>query len=242
MKKSSMNILMVAGFLASFQVPDPAVEICRQWNALYEKIQYGAVDRREAGRILRQMTGLLRRQISVPQDSNVYFPLENYDLDAVGGGGSGYAESNYNFLHGNVHRGHPAHDIFIHDENEDGLDDHTRQPVHVLAMADGIVVALKNNWTEEDTLRGGNYLMIYNPNLQRFYYYAHNDSILVRLGGIVNAGSRIATVGRTGKNAFPKRSPSHLHLMVLKITEEKTKPFNFYPELVKAKKIQSAKS
>jgi murein DD-endopeptidase MepM/ murein hydrolase activator NlpD len=237
--KTSISILWITVLVASFQFPDPAVEICRQWNVLYEKVQYGAVDRREAGKILRQMTKLLREQISIPQDSVFYFPLENYGPEAVGGQGSGFVESHYNFLSGNAHRGHPAHDIFIRDENEDGMDDQTRKPVYVLAMTDGIIVALKNNWTEQDTLRGGNYLMMYNPNLQRFYYYAHNDSILVAVGDIVRGGSRIATVGRTGKNAFPKRSPSHLHLMVLQTSDEKNKPYNFYPELLSARKVIS---
>jgi murein DD-endopeptidase MepM/ murein hydrolase activator NlpD len=239
MVKNPIHILWVMALGVSFQFPDPAVTICRQWNLLYEKIQYGAVDRREAGKILRQMTKLLREQISIPQDSVSCFPLENYGPDAVGGQGSGFVENHYSFLSGNAHRGHPAHDIFIRDQNEDGLDDETHQPVYVLAMTGGIIVALKNNWTERDTLRGGNYLMIYNPNLQRFYYYAHNDKILVAVGDVVQAGSRIATVGRTGKNASAKRSPSHLHLMILQTDDEKNKPYNFYPELLSARKIVS---
>jgi murein DD-endopeptidase MepM/ murein hydrolase activator NlpD len=242
MIKCTAHIIFATALLTSFRFPDPAVEICRQWNALYAKVQYGTVDRREAGKILRRMTKLLREEISVPQDPDFYFPLENYDADAVGGQGSGFIESHSSFLNGHGQRGHPAHDIFIHDENRDGLDDQTHEPVYVAAMTGGIVVALKNNWTEEDTLRGGNYLVIYDPNLQRLYYYAHNDRILVGVGDIVRAGSRIATVGRTGKNAFPRRSPSHLHLMVLQITDEKNTPVNFYSELVHAKKISTSRS
>jgi murein DD-endopeptidase MepM/ murein hydrolase activator NlpD len=236
---SIMLIVSTALLLFSLQFPNAATLLCQQWNSLYERIQYGSVDRRQAGKVLRAMTKLLRNQITIPQDSVFYFPLEDYGPDAIGGQGSGYVDAQYDFLHGNAHRGHPANDLFIHDDNEDGLDDRTHQPVYVVAMTEGIVVAFKDNWVREDTLRGGNYLVLYNPRLHRLYYYAHNGKILVRIGDRVRAGSRIATVGRTGKNAFPQRSPTHLHLMVLQITEERNKPYNFYSELVTAKRVQN---
>ncbi len=214
-----------------------AAELCSQWNTLYEKMQYGTVDRRENGKILRAIVKVLRETVSIQQDSNYYFPIEGYDVSSVGGNGSGFIERRYNFLHGNAHYGHPAHDIFIHDADQDGLDDNTGKPAYVLAMTDGIVLGAKTDWSEKDTLRGGNYLMLYNPNLDRYYYYAHNSQILVKVGDIVAAGTRIATVGRTGRNASPKRSPTHLHLMVLKVTDEKGKPYNYYQELVSARRI-----
>lgn len=224
-------------FLSLFQ-NTYTVELCNQWNSLYEKIQYGSLDRKEHGKVLRQIVKQLREIVTVPQDSIFYFPIEGYDVASVGGNGSGFVERKYNFLHGNAHRGHPAHDIFIHDIDQNTLDDNTGKPAYVLAMTDGIVLGAKNDWTEEDTLRGGNYLMLYNPNLDRYYYYAHNGQILVKVGDIISAGTRIATVGRTGRNAFPKRSPTHLHLMVLNITDEKGKPYNYYTELVTAKRTQ----
>ncbi|MBL7959478.1 M23 family metallopeptidase [bacterium] len=229
--------MKVIFFLYLFQNPYP-VELCSQWNALYEKIQYGSVDRKENGKVLRHIVKEIRELVTVPKDSVFYFPIEGYNVASVGGNGSGFIERKYNFLHGNAHRGHPAHDIFIHDTDQNGLDDNTGKPAYVLAMTDGIVLGAKTNWTENDTLRGGNYLMLYNPNLDRYYYYAHNNQILVQVGDIVRAGTRIATVGRTGRNASPKRSPTHLHLMVLQITDEKGKPYNYYQELVTAKRMQ----
>jgi len=232
MIRISLCLLMAAPLLAQ---EAPTGELCQYWSDLYQKIQYGSVNRREAGQLLRKINRLLQYYVTVRQDSNFYFPLENYDTSSVGGSGSGYTEWQYNFLHGNAHRAHPAHDIFIHDTNQDGLDDATGQPVKVLAMTDGLVVAMKTDWTPADTLRGGNYLVLFNPTLQRLYYYAHNAKILVKLGEVIKAGSPIATVGRTGKNAYPQRSPTHLHLMILEITEDRNKPLNYYDELVKAK-------
>jgi len=224
-------------FLYLFQNPYP-VELCNKWNTLYEKIQYGSVDRKENGKVLRQIVKQLRELVTVPQDSVFYFPIEGYNVASVGGNGSGFIERSYRFLDGNAHRGHPAHDIFIHDADQNGLDDNTGKPAYVIAMTDGIVLGAKTNWTEQDSLRGGNYLMLYNPNLDRYYYYAHSNQILVQVGDMVRAGTRIATVGRTGRNAFPKRSPTHLHLMVLQITDEKGKPYNYYQELVTSKRTQ----
>jgi len=88
-------------------------------------------------------------------------------------------------------------------------------------------------------LRGGNYLMIFNPNLNRYYYYAHNQNLLVNVGDIVKARTRIAIVGRTGKNASPARSQTHLHLMVLQLTDDRGEPYNYYDELVKSVKVTS---
>jgi hypothetical protein len=45
----------------------------------------------------------------------------------------------------------------------------------------------------------------------------------------VAGGQLIATLGRTGTNAYPERSPTHLHLMLLR-TMDMT-PVNAYPFL-----------
>jgi peptidoglycan LD-endopeptidase LytH len=209
-------------------------DLCQLWNKIYEKIQYGTVDRRIAGKALRTIITEIHAKVHVPADTDMYFPVEGYGLQDVGGQGSGFIPRQYNFLHGNVHRGHPAHDIFIQDRDMDAKDDKTKQHTRVLAMTGGIVIGRKTDWTPGDTLRGGNYLMIYNPNLFRYYYYAHNDSILVDIGQIVKAGDPVATVGRTGRTASLAKSPTHLHLMVLQLSAEKTEPYNYYDELKKS--------
>lgn len=226
--------------------PDSAnstILLCRDWNDLYNDMLRGNVERFEAGKILRQIVRAIKEQTVVPPEPDYYFPIEGYGIEDVGGTkGDGYVPNRYNFLQGNNHSGHPAHDIFIWDDNQDCLDDGTKKPVHVLAMTEGIVLAVRNDWTSEDTLRGGNYIMIYNPNLDRYYYYAHSREVLVRVGDIIHAGQRISTVGRTGRNAAQRRSQTHLHLMVLQITDEKGKPVNFYNELKRAIRVRPSKS
>jgi len=152
------------------------------------------------------------------------FPLEGYNYKAMGGSkGNGYIASGYDFFAGNKHGGHPAHDIFIYDKNQDGLDDRTGKPVNVRSYGFGVVVATETNWKPGSEQRGGNYVWIYFPIERTLCYYAHNNKVLVQPGQIVDPGTVIATVGRTGKNAAQKRSPTHLHFMVLKLDKD------FYP-------------
>lgn len=165
------------------------------------------------------------------------FPLKGYNASAIGGkNGSGYIASGYSFFDGNKHGGHPAHDIFIHDDNQDCIEDKTHAEVQVLSCTGGIVVATETMWQPSSVQRGGNYIMIYAPAERRFLYYAHNKTVSVKPGDIVVAGQQIATVGRSGANAAKKRSPTHLHFMILKLDGNNyPRPENSYEMLKKAK-------
>lgn len=165
-----------------------------------------------------------------------YFPLAGYTSTNIGGKkGNGYIAGRYNYFDGNKHTGHPAHDIFINDSNRDCLDDKTKQHVNVLSFTSGIVVAGQDEWAVDSKLRGGKYLWIYNPYDSTLTYYAHNDTLFVKPGDKVAAGDTIATVGRTGFNAYKQRSPTHLHFMQLKFDKAMSpKPINPYNKLLMA--------
>jgi hypothetical protein len=172
-------------------------------------------------------------QFGVP----VFFPLKGYGLKHVGGKhGEGYRPSRYQFV-GPKHRiGHPAQDIFVYDGNQDSIDDRTGNPIEVLALADGVVVSTFSDWTPApqepgNGKRGGNYVWIYHPALGLFSYYAHLRTITAQLGERVAGGQPIATLGRTGTNAFLERSPTHLHLMLLHAKD--MTPVDPYPWLKK---------
>ena len=77
--------------------------------------------------------------------------------------------------------------------------------------------------------RGGNYVWIYHPALRLFTYYAHLQDIQVALCERVAGGQVIATLGRTGSNAYSERSPTHLHFMLLRAND--MAPVNAYPLL-----------
>jgi len=198
-------------------------EGCRKFNELNTSIRDGRVDKADAMArfkvIIKELEGFAGSH-DFPATSSVrcVFPLKGYDASAIGGRrGSGYVEGGYDYFDGNAHTGHPAHDLFIRDRNRDSLDDTTGKAVAVLAMDGGIVVAVETKWEKGSPLRGGRYIWIYNPSASSLIYYAHNEAIFVGLGDVVKPGDKIATVGRTGLNADRRRSPTHLHLMHLKI-------------------------
>jgi hypothetical protein len=169
---------------------------------------------------------------------NWVFPLKEYKSNAIGGThGNGYFDNGYRYLDGNKHGAHPAHDIFINDRNQDCLDDHTQKPVDVIAVDDGWVIACTNQWEPNSNMRGGKFIWIYHPATGIFTYYAHNNNIFVKPGTYVKQGQKIAEVGRTGYNAYKKRSPTHLHFSAFKLVDDIPVPYNPYEQLKKAKTL-----
>jgi len=190
----------------------------------------------------------MKSNLTIPKDLFRWvFPLRGYNISAIGGNGDGYSDRGYHFLDGNKHTAHPAHDIFISDKNQDCVDDHTKKPVDVLAVREGWVVACSDVWDVNSNLRGGKYIWIYHPRdgsgrpegLKNgfFTYYAHNNNIFVKPGDEVKAGQKIAEVGRTGYNAYKKRSPTHLHFSAFRLVDDIPVPFNPYQQLKKAKML-----
>lgn len=166
------------------------------------------------------------------------FPLAGHDLRSIGGGRNhGFVPGGYDFFNGNRHGGHPALDIFIRDRNQDSRDDRTGQPVRVLSLTGGVVVALEREWETSSSLRGGKYIWIYDPANDLLVYYAHNEQLQVQLGQIVEPGQPLATVGRSGLNAAKRRSPTHLHFSVLRLVSGQPQPLNVYSDLQRAGKV-----
>ncbi len=215
---------------------------CQEFNLLNTQIRDGAIDSKTAQARIKSLIPEIEAYYYENGGKNYssedwIFPLKGYNQKAIGGtNGSGYLPSGYNYFDGNKHKGHPAHDIFIRDKNQDNVDDLSLEPVSVLSVSGGIVVAAELEWSPESLLRGGIYLWIYDPLSKSLFYYAHNQSLLVSVGDILIAGQKIATVGRTGLNAFKQRSPTHLHITRLIVNEEgNPKSKDIYPELIKMK-------
>jgi murein DD-endopeptidase MepM/ murein hydrolase activator NlpD len=229
-------ILSFIGFTAPLvsQI-DPASE----WNLLYPKIRDRLISKEEAQYKLKKLEVLLKdfylKTANLGQDDRLCFPLKGYGHPDIGGKeGSGYQIHGYDFFDGNQHKGHPGHDIFIHDKNQDNLDDETGKPVEVIAAASGVVVSVNLNWEPSSPIRGGNYIWIFEPIKSRYYYYAHLNEIFIKVGQLVSKGERLGTVGRTGVKAYPKKSPTHLHFTVHQSKDGYPKPMNPYLELIKA--------
>ncbi|MDX5346012.1 MAG: M23 family metallopeptidase [Hymenobacteraceae bacterium] len=220
--------------------PDSLLFYCQQFDSLNTNIRDNKIDKINAEQQVAELLFKIKHNFRNSTDklsSEVYFPLSGYTAKAIGGeNGNGYKPNGYSFFDGNKHKGHPAHDIFIYDKDQNTLDDVTGNEVSVLSVHAGVVVALSKEWQPDSNLRGGNYIWVYDPVKNLLIYYAHNKSVLVSVGEIVKAGEAIATVGRTGLNAYKKRSPTHLHIMALHVTPDfKLTPTDLYPFLVKGK-------
>ena len=137
----------------------------------------------------------------------------------------------YDFFDGNKHGGHPAYDIFIKDKNFDLRDDKTGELVEVESVTDALVLSVNTNWTKGSQLRGGNYVWTFNPAENKFFYYAHLNTVSAIPGQFIRKGGVIGTVGRTGVLAAEKTSPTHLHLMVLEYNNGSMVPFDYYKNI-----------
>ncbi len=220
-----------------------APELFEQFDTLLDGVRDGTLSRLAAQAELKRLLPLVSEQYRKAggkpyQFSAWVFPLAGYGPKAVPGRrGKGFVVKGYDFFTGNRHGGHPAYDIFIRDRNQDELDDRTRQPVAVLSMTGGVVVSVETEWSPESKLRGGKYIWLYDPASDLLVYYAHNREVLVKAGDLVRPGDKLATVGRSGLNAAKKRSPTHLHMTVLKANQGEPKAVRFWQELALTKTI-----
>ncbi len=214
--------------------------LCAKTNSLTTLVRDNAITKAEAKDSIKKYFSAFEVFKNDFDSSGCYFPLAGYTAKNIGGkNGNGYIQGRFNFFDGNKHTGHAAHDIFIHDANQDGIDDGTKAPVNVLSFTGGIVVSAEAEWDSTSAQRGGKYLWVYNPYDSTLTYYAHNDRLLVDIGDKVAAGDTIATVGRTGVNAHKKRSPTHLHFTQLKFDKTmEPKPINPYKKLLTATPVK----
>lgn len=182
---------------------------------------------------------IMKNNPKIYKDNEWVFPVKGYTSSAIGGiNGSGFVVADFDFYDGST-GGHPAHDIFIADRNQDCIDDNTNQPVKILSMSGGIVVETRKNWTTDMMdIKGGNIVYVYDNYTDGLFYYAHLKDVYVNVGDFVEPGTVLGTMGRTGKNAYPSRSPTHLHIMYVKNLNGDILPANIYNDLLKAKTVK----
>lgn len=227
--------------LLSFYISN-YVNPCYVFNDLQTQIREGQIEKQEAKIQFKAIIPQLKQYftdnggIEIPRE-NWIFPLQDYNHLAIGGHGNGYLAKGYDYFDGNKSHAHPAHDIFIRDADQDDTDDKTGTLVNVRSMSCGVVVAVVNDWQPESELRGGKSVMIYDPVSNGLFAYAHHSFVFSGVGDIIKPGDVIGTVGRTGKNAYAPKSPTHLHISYMKIgTDTLPRPENIYTDLVRAGK------
>lgn len=225
---------------------------CQQFQTVYVQIRERSITPDSARHAFSKvMLGLQqkfssndsRRPDSLQRDSlrrtgrYFAFPIRGYTPAAIGGThGEGYRNVGFDLFDFKVRGSHPAQDIFVQDRNQDVLDDRTSAPVDVLSMSNGLVLGVETDWLVGSEYRGGNWIWIYDPTMNGLFYYAHNNEVVVVPGQWVQAGDKIAEMGRSGLNAYQSRSPTHLHLMYLQIQPNGLpQPIDTYPWLLTAR-------
>lgn len=231
-----MNIFLIATVL--YHVLNP----CYDFDYLQTRIREGKIEKSEAKEEFKKLIPEIKTYfydaggVDAPRESWV-FPVEGYNASSIGGNGNGYTTGGFDYFDGNKSKAHPAHDIFIKDDDFDDVDDKTGTLVHLRSMSSGVVISVVNDWQPDSELRGGKSVLIYDPMSNGLFAYAHASFIFVGVGDILKPGAVLGTVGRTGKNAAKLTSPTHLHISYMHIDADGLpRPQNIYKDLVASSK------
>jgi peptidoglycan LD-endopeptidase LytH len=228
---------MIAALVLSLWImagpPDPI----EAWGQFIDSVRDQTIPKEEARNkfpiLYRGLKGLCRTHPFQPVTAWA-FPVQGYGIKDAGAGGFRpgirYGSSpvkGYDFYDGDRHGGHPAYDLFIRDRNRDTLDDTSQKPVSIVAPVDLLILSAFRDWGPGSEIRGGRYVWALDPLHDQIFYFAHLNEIHVNPGAFVKSGATLGTVGRTGKNAFPARSSTHLHMMVLAVKGSSLLPLDY---------------
>ena len=162
------------------------------------------------------------------------FPMSGWTKVVYRSGGRDYKDERFDYFQGGESMNHPAHDIFILDNDSDGVEDVTGKKVLAVAMVTGVVFTEYSGFKPGDFIRGGNNVKIFDPKTEAMFYYSHLDSVFVHPGQLVKAGDAIGYVGRTGRKAI--KGKTHLHIAYYKIFDGYPRPKDILGDLYRAEK------
>lgn len=99
------------------------------------------------------------------------------------------------------------------------IDLFTSEGAPVYSVSRGIVVLADRGWDPADLFstssrKGGNAVIVFDPDRDRFYRYCHLSTVLVTAGDLVRSGEVVGKVGHTGFNASLPGHGRHLHFEV----------------------------
>ncbi len=103
--------------------------------------------------------------------------------------------------------------------HDDALDLFADEGAQVRSITRGVVVLAIDGWEKDRPYttvshKGGNEVIIFNPDTNRFYRYCHLSAVTVRVRELIPAGLVIGKVGHSGANASRRGHGQHLHLEI----------------------------
>jgi murein DD-endopeptidase MepM/ murein hydrolase activator NlpD len=96
------------------------------------------------------------------------------------------------------------------------IDLFTPEGTPVTAVSRGVVVLAERDWSPENLFsttsrKGGNSVILFDPDRDRFYRYCHLSYVQASSGDLVASGERLGDVGHSGLNASRAGHGRHLH-------------------------------
>ena len=221
-----LTILLFESLIAQ---SDSVESVCDKWDRLDKQIVNLEIDNEDAVDLMKKyeeevVKYFIENNGRYVQRTEWVYPLKNFTSVTHRDNGNDYRLSTYDYFQGSNTKGHPAHDIFILDDNKDLLDDSTEKPVDIVSMSSGVIVAVDTTWEPGSLLRGGRYVKVFDVTNMKIFYYSHISKVSVKPGDIVNAGDKIGEVGRTGRKTILPKGKTHLHVALLKSVRGYPKP------------------
>lgn len=196
----------------------------KEFQPLNREILTQSIGHESAQKKFQKVIGALRQECKghvFINDPEPLFPLCGYDSAAISKTAvADYRDKGYDYFHGNGALGHPGVDLMINDADRDGIDDQTKKPAKFVSMTEGVVIDVESKWKPDSKLNDGNFIWVYDFFNHQLVYYAHIGKANVSVGDIVEAGTLLGYVGRMGASASKATSPTHLHVMVLKLNKD----------------------
>jgi peptidoglycan LD-endopeptidase LytH len=218
------KFFLILFFFISYYSYSDSTNVFEKWNSLDRNIALNSIRKEYAISLIQKfekevINYFYKNNGKEVLRMNWVFPLKNYSKIEFRENGKDYNDKDYDYFDGNKSWNHPANDIMIADSNKDCIDDITREPVDVVSMSSGVVVATDSTWEPGSILRAGKYIRIYDVTNKKFLYYSHLKSVFKKPGDIINAGDKIGEVGRTGRQTILPANITHLHIALLTLND-----------------------
>ena len=103
--------------------------------------------------------------------------------------------------------------------HQDAIDLFAPEGSPVYTVSRGVVILAEAGWSSDDVFstgsrKGGNSVIVFGPDHDRFYRYCHLSAVSVSPGDLVAAGEVIGRVGHSGLNASRWGHGRHLHFEI----------------------------
>jgi murein DD-endopeptidase MepM/ murein hydrolase activator NlpD len=102
----------------------------------------------------------------------------------------------------------------------------------IYSVSRGMVVLADRDWSPDSLFsttsrKGGNAVIVFDPDHDRFYRYCHMSTVQVSAGELVAAGQIVGSVGHSGLNASQPGHGHHLHFETNEYLEGHVRPIDY---------------